>query len=434
MIEGFSRLSQEEKTDALVHWLKEASGTKDLLHRFRHPDPELNTLFSEISENTVSSYFLPFSIAPNFLVNGQMYMVPMVTEESSVVASASSAARFWATRNGFRVQVAGSRKYGQIHFTWEGTHGQLSASMEELASELRQAARRHTERMEQRGGGILDFSLHQLNLPSGRAYQLLIAFSTADSMGANFINTCLEAMAPRLKDFLQHRFPGYSFELIMSILSNYNPECLVEAVVQCPVENLEMKGTGLSGSEFAKKFRLAVEIAQEDVFRAVTNNKGIFNGIDAVVLATGNDFRAVEAGGHAWAAKDGKYRSLSRADVSDGVFSLSISLPLALGTVGGLTSIHPLAAFSIRLLGNPSAVDLMQIVASAGLANHFAAIRSLISSGIQQGHMKMHLPNILRNLDATENEKNAALVHFKNKPVSYAAVRGFLDEYRKNPS
>jgi hydroxymethylglutaryl-CoA reductase len=178
--------------------------------------------------------------------------------------------------------------------------------------------------------------------------------------------------------------------------------------------------------EFAQKFARAIRISKIDVTRATTHNKGIFNGIDAVVLATGNDFRAVEACGHAYAARDGQYRGLSDVEIVDGKFRFSLEIPLAIGSVGGLTSLHPMARLSLDMLGRPGAAELMKIVASIGLAQNFAAVRSLVTSGIQKGHMKMHLMNILNHLEASEAEREKAKVYFENEVISFKSVREFI--------
>ena len=205
----------------------------------------------------------------------------------------------------------------------------------------------------------------------------------------------------------------------MSILSNYVPECIVRAEVSCKVEDLG----GKNPQKFAQKFEQAVKIAEIEPYRAVTHNKGIMNGIDSVVLATGNDFRAVEAGAHAYASKDGQYRSLTHCEVKDGFFRFWIEIPLALGTVGGLTALHPIAKLSLDMMQKPSARDLMQIVAAAGLAQNFAALRALTTKGIQHGHMKMHLQNILNQFGATELEKIKISTYFENKTVSHSLVK-----------
>ena len=252
-------------------------------------------------------------------------------------------------------------------------------------------------------------------------------------MGANFINSCLEQFAKTLSGKAQS-YDSFSeserdITVIMSILSNFVPECLVKAEVSCPVEQLN-EDSQLSAEDFANKFVQAVKIAEIEPYRAVTHNKGIMNGIDAVVLATGNDFRAIEAGAHAYASRDGQYSSLTHAEVKDGIFRFWIEIPLALGTVGGLTNLHPLVKISLELLRHPSAKDLMKIVAVAGLAQNFAAVRSLITTGIQQGHMKMHLMNILNQFEATADEKVRMIDYFKTNPVSHSAVAEALQKIR----
>ena len=212
----------------------------------------------------------------------------------------------------------------------------------------------------------------------------------------------------------------------MSILSNYVPECRVYAEVSCPIENFASERPEF----FAQKFVQAVAIADAEPYRAVTHNKGIMNGIDAVILATGNDFRAVAAGAHAYASRTGTYKSLTQARVEDGKFVFSIEIPLSLGTVGGLTRLHPLARLSLEILQNPTAEDLMQIVAVAGLAQNFAAIRALTTTGIQQGHMKMHLKNILNQLEANLHEKELITKSFQGKTVSHSAVAEALHKIR----
>jgi hydroxymethylglutaryl-CoA reductase len=288
--------------------------------------------------------------------------------------------------------------------------------------------------MQKRGGGILDIELRNKTAEIANYFQLHATFNTKDSMGANFINTCLEQFAKTLET-QANDFDGFSSEeknvqIIMSILSNYVPNCLVRAEVSCPMEQLS-ESEAIDAYEFAQKFATAVKIAELEPYRAVTHNKGIMNGIDAVVIATGNDFRAVEAGIHAYASKSGHYSSLSHVKIENGIFTFWLEVPLALGTVGGLTSLHPLVKFSMELLGNPSAEELMQIVAAAGLSQNFAALRSLTTTGIQQGHMKMHLMNILNQHQATKEEKQQVLDYFKETTISHSLVVDYLEKIRK---
>jgi hydroxymethylglutaryl-CoA reductase len=378
---------------------------------------------------------MPFSVAPNFLINGKTYCVPMVIEESSVVAAASAGAKFWMERGGFKAEVLGMKKVGQVHFKWNGSFAKLESVFPEMQQRLLKDAAPLTKNMEKRGGGVLGMQLLDLSQLETDYYQLRVQFDTRDSMGANFINSVLEAFADSIQLFVETH-PVFNDDerdltIVMSILSNYTPECLVRAWVECPVEQLGKFDSGMDAALFAEKFQTAVNIARIDSYRATTHNKGIFNGIDAVILATGNDFRATEACGHAYAARDGQYRSLSSCALENGIFKFWLEIPLAVGTVGGLTKLHPMAKRSLELLENPGAEELMTIIASVGLAQNFSAVRSLITTGIQKGHMKMHLTNILNHLGATEKEMQMASTYFDEKVVSFTAVREYLEAIRQ---
>lgn len=424
LVTGFSKFNRNDRIDSLNNYLGE--DVSDFLNTFLHPDEKVQHLVSELSENFLSNYFLPFGVVPNVLVNQQMYMVPMVIEESSVVAAASRAAGFWAKNGGFSARVVDTLKKGQVHFTWSGSGSFLKSVFAQIKSQIYADMAPITGNMEQRGGGIIDVELLDLSHKIENYYQLDVAFKTADAMGANFINTCLETMAGTLNSFMTKHTNKGKLEIIMSILSNYTPACLVECSVSCPIEKLAHMSGAYSPHEFAERFALAVKIAQVDVSRAVTHNKGIYNGVDGVALATGNDWRAIEAAGHAFASRNGTYGALSDVEIIDGNFKYSISLPLAVGTVGGLTQNHPIAAFAIKMLRNPSANSLMQIMAAMGMANNFSAVASLVTSGIQKGHMKMHLANILNQLGASDGQKEAAKKYFVNKTISFALVSDFL--------
>ena len=424
IISGFSKLNRDER----IELLRNNTGVDIApeLDSFLHSNPVLQQTFSEYSENYLTNFFLPFGVVPNVLVNGEMYLVPMVIEESSVVAAASRAAGFWAQHGGFKTEVLGTKKKGQVHFIWNGQGDFLKQIFPKIEAELYLNTETITAGMKSRGGGITDIGLVDLTSKLANYYQLDVVFETADAMGANFINTCLEEMAATLKDFMTGFAQQGTLEVVMSILSNHTPESVVKCTLTCPVEELAPMSGTYSPDDFAHRFKLAVQMAQADVSRAVTHNKGIYNGIDGVVLATGNDWRAVEAAGHAYAAQNGSYRALSDVKVEDGLFEYSITVPLAVGTVGGLTKSHPMAALALKMLRNPSAKKLMGIIAALGMANNFSAVTSLITSGIQKGHMKMHLPNLLTQLGATEQQKAAAIEYFKNKVVSYSAVKKFL--------
>jgi hydroxymethylglutaryl-CoA reductase len=431
-VKGFSRLSKEDKIAEIVSLFQDPEAGFSLLKSFWHNDASMQKLFEEFSENTVSNYFFPYGVAPNFMINGEVMIAPMVIEESSVVAAAANSARFWIERGGFHSKVISTTKIGQVHFIWEGEDHVIQQGFSELRTLMLQKTRSITANMEKRGGGILDIELLNKRNDIPGYYQVVAYFDTRDAMGANFINSCLEEFADVLRENLYQnpKYGGYECQVIMSILSNYTPECLVETWVECPVASLKGVDDSTDPEEFVNKFSKAVEIAQVDVHRAATHNKGIFNGIDAVALATGNDFRAIEACGHAYAARSGSYKGLTEIEVKDNIFRYTLRIPLALGSVGGLTSLHPMARFSLEMMGNPSAEKLMMIASAAGLANNFSALKSLVTKGIQKGHMKMHLLNILNSFNASDQEKELAVEYFKTHKVSTRKVSDFLDQIR----
>ncbi|MDP2089149.1 MAG: hydroxymethylglutaryl-CoA reductase, degradative [Flavobacteriaceae bacterium] len=411
-INGFSKLSKDAKIQWIAeHMFTNAEDAITVLKQYWNTDDKLQKLHDDFVENTVSNFYLPFSIVPNVLINNKVYAVPMVIEESSVVAAASLTTKFWSKRGGFKAEVISTVKVGQVHFLYDGTKADLKHYFEDKKPRLIEATNAITKNMRKRGGGILDIELRDKTEQLAQYYQLHITFETADSMGANFINTCLETIA--------QEFKRDDIQIIMSILSNYVPNCLVRAEVSCKVTDLYKD----NADENAQKFLKAVQIAQIEPYRAVTHNKGIMNGIDAVVIATGNDFRAVEAGVHAFAARKGTYQSLTNCSIENGIFKFWIEVPLALGTVGGLTALHPLSKFSLEMMQHPSAKELMQIVAVIGLAQNFAALKALTTTGIQHGHMKMHLTNIIKQLKATETETLWLMNYFKDKTISHNAVR-----------
>ena len=419
LISGFSKLSKQEK----LQWLSEnyfsnQNEALKAIQQYWNSNADLQNLHDDFIENTITNFYMPFGVAPNFVVNNKEYVIPMAIEESSVVAAASLVAKFWSKKGGFKTQVLGTTKIGQVHFMYAGHKNDLKDYFNKNKTELYAATASITKNMEKRGGGILDIQLIDKTEKLPNYYQIHVTFETVDSMGANFINSCLEAIAKE--------FRSDAVEIVMSILSNYVPECLVRAEVSCNIEELG----GEDPQQFAKKFHQAVQIAGVEPHRAVTHNKGIMNGIDAVVLATGNDFRAIEAGVHAYASRSGHYTSLTHCEITNGIFRFWIEVPLAVGTVGGLTSLHPLAKLSLEMLQHPSAKELMMIMATAGLAQNFAALRALTTKGIQHGHMKMHLMNILHQLEADEHEKTVIANYFDGKTVTHSDVVDKFQELR----
>jgi len=434
-VSGFSKKTKAEKIKWLADtYLQDDPDAIQVLKQYWNDNPLLQQLHDDFIENTLSNYYLPFGIAPNFLINNKLFALPMVTEESSVVAAASNAAKFWYERGGFKAEVISTEKNGQVHINYFGDEKKLTSFFNQIKPKLIGNIKSIEKNMKARGGGLLELSLVDKTHILEGYYYIHATFETLDAMGANFINSCLENMAQTLEneaiDFGLFKEDNNFPEVVMSILSNYVPECLVRAEVSCNVEKLTTKNQ--NGKEFAEKFVRAIDIAKTETRRAVTHNKGIMNGVDAVVIATGNDFRAVEAGVHAYAAKNSYYSSLTHAKIEDNIFKFWIEMPLAIGTIGGLTSLHPLTKLAFKILQKPNAKELMKIIAVAGLAQNFAAVRSLVTTGIQKGHMKMHLMNILNQLEATSAEKDEAVKYFKDTAISHSSVAAFLENHRNS--
>ena len=429
-ISGFSKLTKREK----IKWVSESffldpSKAKLDLIKYWNSDPKVQEIHDEFIENTLSNFYMPFGVAPNFIIDGESYALPMAIEESSVVAAASKSAKYWSKRGGFHTKIISVEKTGHIHFLFDGNKNEIKRFFRNHKQQLLESCDDISLKMRKRGGGILSMSLKDKTLDLKNYFQISVCFDTINAMGANFINSCLEKIAETLKnEFLKSSLnETCELNIIMSIMSNYVPNCLVKSWVSCPLEDLN-QNEGINGREFAEKFINAVNISKADTSRAVTHNKGIMNGIDSLVLSTGNDFRAVESSIHAFASKDGKYQGLTNAFIKNGIFTIDLTIPISVGTVGGLTTLHPLVKWSLELLKKPNSKKLMSIICVSGLAQNFAAVRSLITSGIQKGHMKMHLLNILNQLNASQKQKSEALLFFKDHKVNFSNVEKFLNK------
>ena len=416
---GFSKLSRVEKIDWLnKNILDNSHQVKLILDKYLNSNKDIQAIHDSFSENSISNFYLPYSVSPNFLINDKIYTIPLVTEESSVVAALSNAAKFWFDKGGFKTEVKSFTKKGQIHFSFDGDKNILEEFIKINKKEILKSTDIIAKNMKKRGGGISSIQLIDKTDELKSYFQLSVDFNTSDSMGANFINSCLESMSKKIKELSHDYFKKNDFgiNIIMSILSNYTPDCIVESYAECDINDL-VDIANIEPKEFAKKMKYAFDIAKIDISRAVTHNKGIMNGIDAILIATGNDFRAVEAGIHAYASSNSKYQSLSECSISGNKFRLSLKIPLSIGTVGGITDLHPLVKLSLQILDNPSSKDLMCIIASVGLAQNFAAVKSLITSGIQQGHMKMHLINLLIKNKANKDQIKKAKKYFLDKEI-----------------
>ena len=428
---GFSKLSRDKKISWISkNFLDNSNEFESILNKYLNDDKNLQSIQNSLSENVISNFHLPYSVSPNFLINNKNYCIPLVTEESSVVAALSNSSKFWYDKGGFKSKVLSKIKTGQVHFKYDGNAESLEKFIIENEHRLIESTDRITKKMRERGGGISNIKLVNKSKELKSYYQLHLEFNTIDSMGANFINSCLEIISKNFKELLndssKFKESEKRIEIIMSILSNYTPECIVESSVECKIEDLS-DIDGITAKEFALKFKNAFDIANIDISRAVTHNKGIMNGIDAVLISTGNDFRAVEAGIHAFASSKGKYKSLSECTIIDNIFKIKLKIPLSIGTIGGITDIHPMVKLSLKLLENPTSDKLMNIICSVGLAQNFAAVKSLVTSGIQKGHMKMHLINLLIKQNATKDQINKSEAYFKDRDINSQSVKDFLD-------
>ncbi|MEE4161058.1 MAG: hydroxymethylglutaryl-CoA reductase, degradative [Woeseiaceae bacterium] len=347
----------------------------------------------KIIENVIGTFALPLGVAPNFRMNGRDYMVPMVVEEPSIVAALSNAAKLARDNGGFTASLTDSRLIGQVHLVDVPDVAAAIDAIHAAAPELIEEANNVHPRLLRRGGGVTGVEAREHALADGRRL-LTVHFkvNTCDAMGANLVNTICEAMAPGLAELA-----GGS--VAMRILSNLADESLVTARMH--VRPGQLATRDMSGEEIAAGIVTASRIAAADPHRAATHNKGIMNGIDPLAIATGNDWRAIEAGAHAWAARDGRYRSLTTwALEKDGTLTGEIVLPVKVGTVGGTLDANPQAALCLAMTGVSSANELAELMAATGLAQNFAALKALASTGIQAGHMRLHARSIMASLDA----------------------------------
>lgn len=390
---GFSKKSYQERLELLK--------AQALLSPERQESLEQNeqmsvTVADQLSENVVGTFSLPYSLVPEVLVNGQEYTVPYVTEEPSVVAAASYASKIIKRAGGFTAQVHQRQMIGQVALYQVANPEQAQEKIASKKAELLELANQAYPSIVKRGGGARDLRVEQIKGET----DFLVAYlhvDTQEAMGANMLNTMLEALKPVLEELSQ----GQS---LMGILSNYATDSLVTA--SCHVAFRYLSRQKDQGREIAEKIALASQFAQSDPYRAATHNKGIFNGIDAILIATGNDWRAIEAGAHAFASRDGHYQGLSQwtLDLEREELVGEMTLPMPVATKGGSIGLNPRVALSHELLGNPSAKELAQIIVSIGLAQNFAALKALVSTGIQQGHMKLQAKSLALLAGASENE------------------------------
>ncbi len=385
---GFYKKSRQERIDILHQNNTLSPENLDILHK----DKNLSeAIAGKMAENHLGTFSLPFSVLPELLVDGQIYSVPMVTEEPSVVAAASFGAKIIARSGGFTTNIHNRIMIGQVALFDVPDHSRASQAILDQKATILEAANQAHPSIVKRGGGARDLTVESKD-------EFLIVYLQVDvqeAMGANILNNMLEA----IKDDLEELSQG---QALMGILSNYATESLVTA--QCRLAISSLATSSAIAQETAQKIALASKLAQVDPYRAATHNKGIFNGIDAVVIATGNDWRAVEAGAHAYASRDGQYKGLSTWSIDGEYLVGSITLPLPIASVGGSIGLNPKVAVAFDLLKQPKARQLAAIIASVGLCQNFAALRALVTSGIQAGHMKLHAKSLALLAGAEEQE------------------------------
>ena len=390
---GFSKKSYHERLELLK---AQALLSPDKQTSLEQDEQMSVAVADQLSENVVGTFSLPYSLVPEVLVNGQEYTVPYVTEEPSVVAAASYASKIIKRAGGFTAQVHQRQMIGQVALYQVAEPEQAQEKITNKKTELLELANQAYPSIVKRGGGARDLHVEQIK---GETDFLVVYLhvDTQEAMGANMLNTMLEALKPVLEELCQ----GQS---LMGILSNYATDSLVTA--SCRIAFRYLSRQKDEARELAEKMVLASQFAQADPYRAATHNKGIFNGIDALLIATGNDWRAIEAGAHAYASHDGAYRGLSHwmMDLETEELIGELTMPMPVATKGGSIGLNPRVVLSHELLGHPSAKELAQIIVSIGLAQNFAALKALVSTGIQHGHMKLQAKSLALLAGATEAE------------------------------
>ena len=416
---GFAKLSPTERIEAL---LKEGLLTWDEAQILKEQKGLPLSIADQLTENVLSTFDLPFSLAPYFLINGRDYVLPMVTEEPSVVAAASFAAKLIQRSGGFTTQVHQRQMIGEIALTDVEDRNTASKRILEDKETLLQLANEAYPSIVKRGGGARDLWVEN----KGDFLIVYLAVDPKEAMGANMLNTMLEALTDRIQ-----KLSGG--QALMAILSNLATRSLVSA--RCAIDFKVLSRNPEEAIELAHRMEQASQLAQVDPYRAATHNKGIFNGIDALVLATGNDWRAIEAGAHAYAAQSGSYKGLSHwtSQPKEKKLYGEITLPMPVATKGGSIGLNPTVQVSHRLLGEPSAIELAGIIASLGLAQNFAALKALVTTGIQAGHMKLQARSLALLAGAKEEEVPRLVTQLlENKPFNLEKAQTLLQELRKS--
>ena len=416
---GFSKASPSERIEKLA---QAGLLSEEGLQTVRDNDTLPLSLANEMVENVLGTLALPFGIAPGFQIDGQEVQVPMVTEEPSVIAAASYAAGLIKRSGGFQTQVHKRQMIGQVALYDVSNKEKASQAITEAKGNLLQLANQAYPSIVKRGGGARDLWTEV----KGDFLICYLSVDPKEAMGANMLNTMLEALVAPLEDLS-------GGQGLMAILSNLATDALVTA--RCNIDYRFLSRDPKEAAEIAQKIALASQLAAVDSYRAATHNKGIFNGIDAVVLATGNDWRAIEAGGHTYASRTGQAQGLSTwmDHPEQQVLEGQLTLPMPIATKGGSIGLNPSVQVAHDLLGNPDAQTLARIIVSVGLAQNFAALKALVSTGIQHGHMKLQAKSLALLAGATPSEV-APVVQalLEDKPFNLEKAQAVLEEIRQN--
>lgn len=416
---GFSKASPAERIEKLA---QAGLLSEEGLQTVRDNDTLPLSLANEMVENVLGTLALPFGLAPGFQIDDQEIQVPMVTEEPSVIAAASYAAGLIKRSGGFQTQVHKRQMIGQVALYDVSNKEKASQAITEAKEELLQLANQAYPSIVKRGGGARDLWTEV----KGDFLICYLSVDPKEAMGANMLNTMLEALV----DPLEELSGGQG---LMAILSNLATDALVTA--RCHIDYRFLSRDPKEAAEIAQKIALASQLAAVDPYRAATHNKGIFNGIDAVVLATGNDWRAIEAGGHTYASRSGQALGLSNwMDHPDQqVLEGQLTLPMPIATKGGSIGLNPSVQVAHDLLGNPDAQTLARIIVSVGLAQNFAALKALVSTGIQHGHMKLQAKSLALLAGASPSEV-APVVQalLEDKPFNLEKAQAILENIRQS--
>jgi hydroxymethylglutaryl-CoA reductase len=420
LFQGFSRLDRSERFQRLVQL---GALTLDDLDYLQGGGVADTTLADKLIENVIGYFQLPLGVATNFRIDGRDYVIPLAVEETSIIAALSKTAKWIRQQGEITTWVDGECILGQIQLAKVANFERFEAIFSDNKRFLIEKANEDVAiNMVKRGGGVADLHLRRLPRHDGGSMAVIhLTMNSCDAMGANIINQVLEYLKTPIENLTGE-------QVTMCILSNLNDQKLTSARVV--IEDVD--------SELGERLQEASIFAEMDPYRAATHNKGVMNGIDPVLIATGNDWRAVEAGMHAYAAHTGQYQALTRWRYANGRLTGQLTAPIIVGTVGGVTSLHPTAKLCLRMMGIESANHLSQVIAAVGLVQNLGAIKALCTEGIIQGHMKLHLDNLLMVAGATEEEMPLLKEHLQsylsqNKRVSLMNARELLAAIRQAP-